>query len=440
MKSAMLVFPWMVVAAACGACGGGEGASAEPPAPAPAPALPSCREDAGCVALRPEDPEDRVQAAFATAKPGTRIELAAGRFKLTNTLAITTSNLTVRGAGRDATVLDFSGQKAGSEGIFAESVKSLVLEAFSVVDTRGNGIKTLGVDRLVMRKLAVSWSGADASAHGPYGLYPVQSKNVLVEECLVTGASDSGIYLGQSDGAVLRRNEVHHNVAGIEVENTFATDVYENLAHDNTGGILVFDLPGLPQKGGHAVRVHHNEVATNNTENFAPPGNIVGLVPRGTGILVMANADVEISDNKIRDNTTFGVAIASYFVTQKKIEDAAYYPFPARVHVHDNTFSGGGDAPDPKSELGALLSFGIFAFPNSRVPAITYDGVTDPAKGTGANPQEICLRSNGGAGFANLHIDKIDPSSPNLPKAVTLDAAPHDCALPPVGAPVIAEP
>ena len=56
---------------------------------------------------------------------------------------------------------------------------------------------------------------------------------------------------------------------------------------------MVFDLPDLPQQGGHHVRVFNNEITNNDTDNFAPEGNIVGEVPRGTGIIVQANSQVE---------------------------------------------------------------------------------------------------------------------------------------------------
>ncbi len=36
-----------------------------------------------------------------------------------------------------------------------------------------------------------------------------------------------------------------------EIENTLRADVFDNVATDNTGGILVFDLPGLNQKNGN---------------------------------------------------------------------------------------------------------------------------------------------------------------------------------------------
>src|SRR3546814_3689445 len=84
--------------------------------------------------------------------------------------------------------------------------------------------------------------------------------------------------------------------SGIEIENSYDADVHDNVATKNTGGILVFDLPSLPMQGGHNVRVFENVVNDNSTPNFAPKGNIVASVPTGTGVLVMANRNVEIFD------------------------------------------------------------------------------------------------------------------------------------------------
>ncbi|GIS41373.1 MAG: hypothetical protein Ct9H90mP13_12190 [Pseudomonadota bacterium] len=50
----------------------------------------------------------------------------------------------------------------------------------------------------------------------------------------------------------------------------------------------------------------------NNTDNFAPEGNIVGEAPRGTGIIIMANSNVEIFSNRIDDHETVGIAVVSY--------------------------------------------------------------------------------------------------------------------------------
>ena len=66
---------------------------------------------------------------------------------------------------------------------------------------------------------------------------------------------------------IVRRNRAEYNVAGIEIENTIDADVYENVATNNTGGILVFNMPNLPQVG-ERTRVFNNTVIDNNTENF----------------------------------------------------------------------------------------------------------------------------------------------------------------------------
>ena len=129
--------------------------------------------------------------------------------------------------------------------------------------------------------------------------------------------------MGQSQQIIVRNSSAHYNVAGIEIENSYFADVYNNLASHNTGGILVFDLPDLPQQGGRHVRVFNNRAINNDTDNFAPEGNIVGEVPRGTGIIIQANSDVEIFDNDISGNGTVNLSIVTY---TNETEDENYYP------------------------------------------------------------------------------------------------------------------
>jgi hypothetical protein len=112
-------------------------------------------------------------------------------------------------------------------------------------------------------------------------------------------------------------------------------------------------LPDLPQQGGHHVRVFQNNVTNNNTPNFAPEGNIVGEVPSGTGIMVMANSFVEIFNNNIENNGTAGIAIVSY---ADEYEDKEYYPHPKSIQIHHNTFSKNGLNPDIESnDLAKIL-------------------------------------------------------------------------------------
>lgn len=412
-------------ALAVAACGSSDDAAPAPSGPA------ACAGATRCVVFAKGATEDVVQEAFASAKPGDVLSSSEGTYSFSNQLVLAGSGVSVVGAGPDKTILDFSKQVAGSEGLFSQNVDDLRFEGFTVRDTKGNGLKVLNGKGVVFRSVNVEWTGAEATNHGPYGIYPVQCRQVLIERCMVAGASDSGIYVGQSEGVVVRRNEARENVAGIEIENTFDADVYENDAHDNTGGILVFDMPGLPQKGGHGVRVHANKIHGNNTANFAPKGNIVGKVPGGTGFFVMANHDVEVFDNVIEDNQTVAIGVISFFLAQQDAMDADYYPYPSRIHVHDNKLARNGTQVDLKSQVGLLLLTGKDAFPGGVTPDVVYDGIVDAAKGGGTNPMEICVKQGS---FGNMHADLLDEANPDLSKVVTLDAAPYACTLPPLPA------
>src|SRR3546814_9245114 len=129
---------------------------------------------------------------------------------------------------------------------------------------------------------------------------------------------------------------------------SYDADVHDNVATKNSGGILVFDLPSLPQQGGHNVRVFDNMVHDNSTPNFAPKGNIVASVPTGTGVLVMANSRVEIFDNMLADNGTANVMIVGY---RYPYDDAKYQPLPRDIAVWDNEHGKAGFAPPfPRTE------------------------------------------------------------------------------------------
>ena len=144
--------------------------------------------------------------------------------------------------------------------------------------------------------------------------------------------------MGQSSNIVVRRNTVEYNVAGIEIENSIFADVYDNWTVYNTAGILVFDLPNLPVYGGRNTRVFNNVVFDNSTKNFAPEGNIVGIVPSGTGLMVMANDEIEIFGNLVRNHGTASLVVVSYLVSEIPVTDANYEPYPESLWVHDNRF------------------------------------------------------------------------------------------------------
>lgn len=313
-----------------------------------------------------ENAEEMLQEALILAQPGDVIELAEGVFNITNGLSLDVPNVTVVGQGMDQSILSFKEQTGGAEGLLVTS-DGVILKDFAIEDASGDGLKIKGVDGIAMIHIRVEWTGGPDANNGAYGLYPVQSKNVFIDGCVAIGASDAGIYVGQSDQIIVRNSRGEYNVAGLEIENSFNADVYENLLTHNTGGILVFDLPNLPQQGGHNVRVFNNYIYSNDTDNFAPEGNIVGLVPRGTGMLIMANRDVEVFNNDFRDNDTLSIAVMSYI---EPVEDETYNPTPTRIHIHNNTFEIGGQNPDT-GDFGALMVDAL----GDPLPHIVWDGV-----------------------------------------------------------------
>ena len=250
-----------------------------------------------------------------------------------------------------------------------------------------------------MIRLRTEWTGGPKESNGAYGFYPVESKDVLIDGCVAIGASDAGIYVGQSQNIIVKNSTAQFNVAGIEIENSYYADVFDNLASHNTGGILIFDLPDLPQQGGHHVRVFRNKAINNDTDNFAPEGNIVGEVPRGTGIIIQANSDVEVFDNDIYGNGTVNLSIVTYGY---ETEDENYNPHPKSIQIHNNRFGDGGFNPDlGTGELAAIL----FELSDGNMPDIFWDGILPMNQMLFGQPSEekLIISNNGDATFLTIN-------------------------------------
>lgn len=352
--------------------------------------------------------ESDLQSQLITASDSAVIDLPAGHFMFSRSLLIDgKKHLTLRGAGMDQTILSFAAQEEGAEGIKAANCVNLTLEGFTIEDAKGDNIKVTDSRGVVLRDVKSQWNGEPKMENGAYAFYPVLSKNVLIENCVAIGSSDAGIYVGQSDSVVIRRNEAYYNVAGIESENSKWVDIYDNYAHHNTGGILVFDLPGLTQYG-HTTRVFGNRIESNNYTNFAPKGNVVATVPPGTGLMLLATRNIEIYENLIKDNQSVGTAIISYDIVEalstteesqlnenieKAQKDVNYDPYPNDVYIHDNIFDNGHLIPTTENDFGLLF---MTKFPLN-TPDIVWDGIKP--EGTDFR---LCVSESEGVKFANL--------------------------------------
>jgi parallel beta-helix repeat protein len=354
------------------------------------------------------------------AKPGDVIEIPAGRFAFDRGLSLRTDGVTIRGAGSGKTILSFKGQVAGAEGLLVNS-SNFTLEHLAIEDTKGDGLKVNEGDNITIRDVRVEWTRGPDTENGAYGIYPVRTRNVLIEDSTSIGASDAGIYVGQSHNVVVRRNHAERNVAGIEIENTIDADVYDNTATQNTGGILVFNMPNLTQPG-HSTRVHANKVFANNTGNFARRGAAVASVPAGSGVVINSNDLVEIFDNDIADNKTANVIVSSYYSTGYMTKSGVaptFDPYPEQIFIHDNRFSGGGDSPDGLDlKTLKVAMFGL----GGRLPDVLWDGYVNASRKEGPqvcvdNGKAETLNADGPEKYKNprLVTDQVRCRLPALP-------------------------
>lgn len=384
-------------------------------------------------------PSEQILEQFIDAKDGSVITLPAGRFEFNTTLSISANNVTIKGAGMDKTVLSFKDQNTGN-GIDATG-KHLKFEDFAILDSKADGLKVQNCEDLVIRRVSVDWSGPPKETNGGYGLYPVACKRVLVEDSVIRGASDSGLYVGQTEDIVLRRNRVTENVAGIEIENSLRADVYDNDAWANTGGILVFSMPDLPViQNGAGTRVFNNRIRNNNTPNFAGKGNIVGLVPAGTGVMILANRDVEVFGNTIENHQSASVIVTSFYASERPIKDPNYEAQARNTYIHDNVMLNAGY--EPAGIIAEIKDGAWWAGVNfKRMPHVLHDGIK-AGKIQDIAELNLCFKANQMSqpqdAFTNLDLEDAGTLKALVrwwkPRAYSTIPAAHDCSLPPLPA------
>ena len=372
------------------------------------------------------DFEKRLQTQLIEAENGQNIEITEGSFSLTKSLSMDgKKNITIRGKGIDKTFLSFKNQASGAEGLRITNCENITLEDLTVQDSKGDLIKTMHVNGITFRRVKAEWTGKVSSKNGGYAFYPVQCSNVTIDGCTARGASDAGIYVGQSRTIVVKNCLATENVAGIEIENSLYAEVFDNTATKNTGGILVFDLPDLVQKKGGNVRVFNNKIFENNLSNFAPKGNIVAKVPNGTGVLILATNNVEVFNNQILNNQSASVGIISYFMTENPIKDSLYYPYPTNISIHDNNFERRPERATSKGRFGKIFLFKLKF--GKDVPHVIYDGIVDPIlkkaneKTPYGNSSSICIKNNKNQSIGNMDAE-------NGFKNVSRDQMPFDCS------------
>ena len=371
------------------------------------------------------DMETSILEAFITSRDSSSIELPEGHYLFSQSLILDgKKNITLRGKGIEKTVLSFKGQKQGAEGIRISNCKNLTIENMSIEDASGDNLKITDSENIIIRNIRSAWTGEVSTQNGAYALYPVLCKNILIEGCEAIGASDAGIYVGQSQNVTIKNNKAYYNVAGIESENSSQVQIYNNEIYQNTGGLLIFNLPHLTVYGEN-VKAYNNHIHDNNMKNFGVKGSIVSTVPRGSGVIIMATKKVALYENKIENHKTINSSIVSYEIyvppknkkkkKKKKIlpngvrqiendynSDTKYSAYPGEIFIYNNQFKNKHWFPALDNDFGKL-----WVFKNGmKIPDIAYDGILPKdyfIQGSNINPEyKVCIKNNGEINFVAL--------------------------------------
>ena len=164
------------------------------------------------LACGPEQPampelnfEESLQQQLILALPGEVIEIPAGVHEITRSLSLDVAGVTIRGAGMDRSILSFKNQIQGAEGLLV-TADDFVIEDLAIEDTVGDALKINDSTNVTIRRVRTEWTGGALTSNGAYGIYPVQSRNILIEGSVAIGASDAGIYVGQSPQIIVRNS------------------------------------------------------------------------------------------------------------------------------------------------------------------------------------------------------------------------------------------
>lgn len=247
----------------------------------------------------------------------------------------------------------------------------------------------------------------------------------MIEGTESIGASDAGIYVGQTTRALIRNSRAVYNVMGFEIENVQGGEYVGNIGECNTGGFLIYDLDGLDQYG-YGTRMYNNIVRNNNTYNFNS-GGFVGNVPAGSGIITLSYDRMDVFNNEVYNNNTGGFIWASYELFPEgagRPSETQIDFYTEGVNIFDNVFRNNGNAlPQPdfakivetqggdvNSALAYLVGIKSALALASADPVLLAD-LADPDKFTAAITRPWTL-----AGFRGAHIvwdgllDELDTS------------------------------
>jgi parallel beta-helix repeat protein len=305
---------------------------------------------------------EAIQTAINSASPYDTVVVPPGTYT-GPTVKVETSNLTLKGS--KAAIIDATGDTygitVGTKLTFDEGTEGPECPAYSVSNFRIIGMSVQNADDTGIFLFGVSGFHVLNGSYldnDEYGIFPRCSREGLISGNSGGGGDDATIYVGVNNGVTVERNNLANGELGIELESTDNTLVRKNKLRENTAGIFVIVLPGLPKSSTEKAVIEENNVTANNRPNPFPPlcnegepENPPGcteefiddlqLLPSGSGILNVGGHDITIRNNSVKQNGTVGIGI---------VENPFGFGSSNNTTVTGNTIKKNGESPDPRTK------------------------------------------------------------------------------------------
>lgn len=351
--------------------------------------------------------EKDLQLELILAQDGDTVLIEPGFFSMLGTISLENkNNLTIKGSGMSNTIISFNKQISGTEGIIIKNCQNIVFQDFSIQGYKQDAIVFDKVNGIELRELRIMLNQKKVEKKDQNSLSLKHCTNFIIQDCLFNSAINCGLLISESINGVVRFSEFMENSIGVKIVNSSLIDVHSNNIFDNAGGIALMSLPDLSISKSKKIRLFDNIIKNNNFKNRSKIENSSYLIPSGSGIFLLATENVEIFNNSIMDNKTYGVSILSYLITGLTTKDTEYSPYSSSIYIHDNILRGGNRIPELKNFVGRILFYKFFRNP----PDIVYDGNINPSYLGKYDIQpdfrKVCIIDNNQASFINLNIKR----------------------------------
>jgi hypothetical protein len=249
--------------------------------------------------IRVPDDAPTLRLAIARSRPGDTIILAPGTYPGGNVVPVAKHDITIRGADRNAVVLDGADRRKDGILVRADGVSILNLSAHNFLR---NAFYFVGADRYRL-SYVTAWSV------GAYGVYAEDSEVGMIDHDYVSGAADAAYYVGECRPCDAVVGHVVATLSAVGYSGTNASDVVirDSVWDRNGAGIVVnsYANEALPPQA--RTTILRNTITASGRARVPIRTALAGFV--GIGIAVAGGNDNVVRSNRVTRSERYGVAV-----------------------------------------------------------------------------------------------------------------------------------